>query len=248
MLRDALHALRTLLFDPRSFFETHPPERSLGSAALVVVAVAAVTTVAFVAIGEYMAAQIDATVTVTTMEPWPESTCQSFADMNTSLPEPCTIDEPRTKQVSVGAKLRDAIYGRIPVIFFGTLLGWVLVAVALHAVGAFTGSRGSFTATLAVTGWATPAQLVQTVLGAAGLVFLLSGVDFASDPELLAEQLRRLTNTTGTAIGVLGALVGTAWQAFIWTHGLQEGHDAQPGSAAVASGIVAVLLFVLSLA
>ena len=248
MLRDALHTLRTLLFDPRSFFETHPPERSLGSAALVVVAVAAVTTVVFVAIGEYMAAQIDATVTVTTMEPWPESTCQSFAEMNGSLPEQCTIDEPRTEQMSVGAELRDAIYGRVPVIFFGTVLGWVLVAVALHAVGAFTGNSGSFGATLAVTGWASPAQLVQTVLGAVGLVFLLSGVDFASDPELLADQLRRLTNTTGTAIGVLGALVGTAWQAYIWTHGLHESHDTSLGGAAAASGIVAVLLFVLSLA
>ncbi|MGB9964308.1 Yip1 family protein [Halobacterium hubeiense] len=248
MLRDALRDLRTLLFDPGSFFETHPPERSLAGAALVVVAVAAVTSVVFAAIGEYMAAQIDATVTVTRLEPWPESTCRSFEEMNTSPPEPCTIDEPRTEQVSVGARLRDAIYGRLPTVFFGTLLGWLLVAVALHAVGAFTGSRGSFGATLAVTGWATPAQLVQTVLGAVGLVFLLSGVDFASDPALLADQFRRLTNTTGTALGVAGALVGTAWQAYIWAHGLHEGHDATFGSAAAASGVVAVLLFVLSLA
>lgn len=248
MLRDALHALRTLLFDPASFFETHPPERSLAGAALVVVAVAVVTSVVVAGIGEYMAAQIDATVTRTTMEPWSESMCQSFADMDGPLPEQCTIDEPQTKQVSVGAELRDAIYGRVPVIFFGTLLGWVVVAVALHAVGAFTGSRGSFTATLSVTGWAMPAQLVQTAFGVAGLAVLFSGVDFASDPELLADQLRRLTNTTGTAIGALGALVGTAWQAYVWTHGLHEGHDGTFGSAAAASGVVAVLLFVASLA
>jgi len=248
MLRDALHALRSLLFDPGSFFETHPPARSLGGAAVVAVAVAAVTAVVFVGIGEYMASHIDATVTVTTLEPWPDSACESFDTMNGSLPEACTIDEPQTKQVSVGAKLRDAVYGRVPLLFFGTLLGWVLVAVALHAVGAFTGSRGSFTATLSVTGWAMPAQLVQTVVGAVGLVLLLSGVDFASDPELLADQLRRLTDTTGTAIGTLGALAGTAWQAYIWTHGLREGHDADFGSAAIASGLVAFGLFVVSLA
>ncbi|MCG1004505.1 MULTISPECIES: Yip1 family protein [Halobacterium] len=248
MLRDALHGLRTLLFHPGSFFETHPPERSLGGAAVVVIVVAFLTTIAFVAVGEYMASQIDATVTVTTMEPWPQSQCASFAEMNVSTPEPCTIDEPQTKQVSVGAKLRDAIYRRVPVLFFATLLGWVLVAVALHAVGAFTGSRGSFTATLSVTGWAMPAQLVQSAFGIVGIVVLFSGVDLASDPELLADQLRRLTNTTGSAIGVLGALVGTAWQAYIWTHGLREGHDTSLGSAAAASALVAVLLFVVSLA
>lgn len=248
MLRTALHDLRTLLFRPRSFFQSHPPEDSLGSAALVVVAVAALTAVAFVAIGTYMASQIDATVTVTTMEPWPESTCQSFAEMDGPLPERCTIDEPQTEQLSIGAELRDAVVQRVPVVFFGTLVGWLLVAVALHAVSAFTGNSGSFAATLSVTGWATPAQLVQTVLGGVGLVLLLSGVDFASDPEVLADQLQRLSDTTGTRIGAAGALLAAGWQAYIWTHGLRESHDTSYGGAAAASAVVAVLLFLVSLA
>lgn len=248
MLRDALSALRKLLFDPRSFFRAHPPAESLGGAAATVVAVAALSAVAFAAVGAYLASQVDATVTVTTVEPWSASVCESYEEMNASVPEPCTIDGPRTEQVSVGARLRDAFVGRLPTVFFGTLLGWVLVAVALHAVTAFTGRSGSFAATLAVTGWATPAQLVQTVLGAAGLALAFSGVDFASDPEVLADQLRRLADTTVGALGVLGAVVGVAWQAYIWAHGLHESHDTSLGGAVAASAVVALVLLAFSLA
>ncbi len=248
MLRNALHDLRTLLFRPRSFFQSHPPEHSLGSAALVVVAIAALTAVAFAAVGTYMASQIDATYTVTTMEPWPDSSCQSFEEMDGPVPEQCTIDEPQTEQRSVGAALEDAVVRRVPVVFFGTLVGWLLVAVALHAVSSFTGNSGPFGATLSVTGWAMPVQLVQTAFGVVGLVFLLSGVDFSSDPEVLADQLRRLSDTTGTAVGAGGALLAAGWQAYIWTHGLRESHDTSLGGAAAASATVAVLLFLVSLA
>ncbi|WP_232703283.1 Yip1 family protein [Halobacterium wangiae] len=248
MLRSALHALRTVLFDPATFFERNPPEDSFLGALAAVSAVAVLSSLVLALIGVFLASRIDATVTVTTLEPWSESICQSYAEMEGPLPEPCTIDEPQTKQVSVGAKLQSAVFGRIPFAFFGTYVGWLLVAVGLHAVTAFTSGSGSFGDTLVVTGWATPAQLVSTLFGVVGIALAFGGVDFASDPELLADQLRRLANTSSSALGVLGTFVGVAWQAYIWTHGLHESHDSSLGGAATAAGIVGVVLFVLSLA
>jgi len=248
MVRSALHALQTVLTDPATFFERNPPGDSLAGAVVAVSAVAVVSSLVLLVLGAFLASRVDATVTVTTLEPWPELVCQNYAEMEGPLPEACTIDEPQTKQVSVGSKLQSAVYGRIPLVFVGTYVGWLLVSVGLHAVSAFTYGSGSFAATLAVTGWATPAQLASTLLGLAGIVLAFNGVEFASDPELLADQLRRIASTSRGLLGVLGSLVGVTWQAYIWTHGIRESHGSSFGGAATAAGVTAVVLFVFSLA
>lgn len=248
MFRSALRSLRTVLFDPATFFETHPPEDSFSGALVAVSLVAVLSTLAVALVGTFVASQVDATVTVTTLEPWPDSVCESYAEMDGPLPEPCTVDEPQTEQVSVGSKLESAIFGQLPVVFLGTYVGWFVVGVVLHAVTAFTSGSGSFGDTLAVTGWATPAQLVSTLFGVAGIALAVHGVDFASDPDLLADQLRRVASTSRGALGAFGALLGTAWQAYIWAHGLHESHDSSFGGAVAAAGVTGVVLFVLSLA
>jgi hypothetical protein len=245
--RSMAATVRTLAADPQSFFQSHPPKESLGGALAVVSVVAVASTAAVAAVGAVLANQIDATVTITTLEPWSQSTCASFAEMDGPLPDPCTIDEPRTKQVSVGAKLWEEVVGLLPFVFVGTYVGWLLVTIGLHALSAFTDGSGSFGETLAVTGWATAFDLVSVAAGTAGLAVAAQGVDFAGDPDVLASQLQRAVDTTSWPFGVLGTLVGVGWSAYVWTWGLHEAHDASVSSAAFASGVLAVVAVLANL-
>jgi hypothetical protein len=245
--RALLSAFRTLATDPQTFFQTHRPANSVGGAFWVVSGVALVSTLAVAAAGAFLASQIDATVTVTTLEPWPDSTCESFEDMEGPVPEACTIDEPRTKQVSVGGKLWDAVVAKLPLVFLATYVGWLLVSVGLHALSAFTDGNGSFMETLAVTGWATALDLVSVAFGAVGLALAVQGVDFGGDPQALAAQLQRAAGASTGVVGALGTLLAVGWQAYIWTYGLHEAHDASVSGAAFVSGIAAFALLVATL-
>ncbi|WP_188975543.1 YIP1 family protein [Halocalculus aciditolerans] len=243
--RQSLHALFDLLVRPDAFFE-RDGAWSLGRAFGVVLAVSAVTTAAVAAMGWLFTSNIDATVTVTTMEPWSDATCESFAEMN-STPEPCTIDEPQTKQVSVGAKVWSAFVGRLPFVFVASLLGWVLVAAALHAATWLLGGEGSFAGTLTVAGWAVVPTIVQAAFALVGFTLLVRGTAFSNDPEVLVQQLRTLSSSTGNAWAAVGGLVAGVWQAYIWTHGLAHARSLRVSDAAVAAGIVAVVTIALSL-
>jgi hypothetical protein len=248
-VKDAGRSLRTLLFAPESFFEEHAPEQTIGTAIIVVLAVTLITTIGFALIGWLFAANIDATVTVTTMEPWSNSTCASFRSINqntnmSTIPEPCTIDKPRTKQVDIGDKVWDAFVGRLPVFFVASVIGWILIAAGLHIVSALTGGEGAFTATLSVAGWAMVLQVLQTVFGVASIYLMIESTDFATNPELLQQQMEQLRHSSG---GILGTLVVTIWQGYIWTHGLRYARNLQYSSAALTAGVIALIALLFSL-
>lgn len=242
----------TLVRRPGEFFERHPPASSLGGAVTVVFVVACATTAAFAAVGWWFSSSVHATETVTTMEPWPNATCESFAAMNEStnhstVPEQCTIDEPRTKQVDVGATVWDAFAGRLPLVFVGVFAGWLVVAAVLHAGSAMYDAEGSFAGTLAVVGWATLLDLARVAVVAAGAYVLLRDVTFTGDPEAMARRLRRLTAGAGAHADLVAVAV-TAWQAYVWTHGLRHARDLRTGEAAVVAGTVAAVAVLFALA
>lgn len=245
-MHPSLAALRALLLSPREFFGD--PDPSFGNAVLVVLAVATVSTVGFLAMGWLFARSVDATVTVTTMEPWGEMTCESFAEMNTSTTPPnCAIDEPRTRQVDVGSKLWDAFVGRVPLVFVGTLLGWLLVAVALHATTAFLGRTGGFRRTLTVAGYGMVPSMLQTVAAVLAIWLAVRGETFTGDPQALADQFRALTSGI-RPVATAGLLVATAWQAYVWAGGLDALHDCDREAAYLAAGVVGLISLLLSAA
>jgi hypothetical protein len=239
-------SLVALLTAPGQFFDRHPPQDSLLGAVVVVAFVSLVTTVGVGIIGWLLASNIDATYTETVMEPRSGPLCDPVANM-TVTPEACGLDEPRTRQVDVGAELWDAFAGRLPLVFFSGFLGWVMVAVGLHLASAMAGGEGSFTATLAVAGWGMVPGVLQTVVGVAAAAVVIPGMEFASDPAVLAEQLRGMAPTTFGFWGPLAGVVATAWQAYVWGHGLRYARDLTRGGGFVAAGAVGLLTLLFSL-
>lgn len=238
--------LMALLFDPATFFDRRSPRRSLGSASGVVLAIALLTTTGVAAVGWQFATSIDATVTETVMEPWPAETCESFQEMN-HTPEPCTIDEPRTREVDVGAEIWQMLVGKLPLVFFGTLLGWVLIAAGLHVVSVMFDGEGSFGATLSVAGWAMVPQVVQLAVGLASASLLIHGTTFSSDPAALADQLERLASGSAGLAAAVATVVVTVWQAYIWAYGLRRARNLRLGDAAVTAGVVGTLWLLFAL-
>jgi hypothetical protein len=235
-----------VLYSPGSFFENHPPSGTLGGALKVVTLVAVLTCVAFAGMGVAFDATIDSTVTQTTLEPVPESVCETYENADAPLPEGCTIDEPRTEQVDVGSRVESAFFGRLPFLFVASFVGWLLTAAALHLLSALGDTEGSFGATLSVAGWASLPSLVGSAIGVGLLLLAVQGTEFASDPEVLADQVRALANRTG-GTAALGSLVGVGWQAVVWTHGLRCGRDMSYGGAATVAAVVAVVTLALTL-
>lgn len=214
--------------------------------------VALVSTAAFGFTGWLFATNIDATYTETVDKPFDDRDCEQFADManETKLshtPESCASGASGTRTVDVGDRIVDSFLDKLPLVFLGTFLGWLLTAVGLHLTSKLAGSgSGGFGATLAVVGWSTLPAVVQTLFGVAGLWLALQGVEFASDPEVVRVQVQRLVDGGPGLPKLVGTILAVGWQGYIWTGGLREAHDLARGEALFASGAVAVVLLFAS--
>lgn len=252
--RQSLRALRELLFRPETFFRERRVALSLGAAAVVVTVVALALTVGVGTVGWLLTQQVDATRTVTVAEPMPESACESFAEMNASsnasfgTPVECAIDEPRTKQVDVGAEIWDAFVGMLPLVFVGGFVGWLLLGVGLHVASAVADGEGSFGRTLAVAGWGMLPSLLQLVVGLTAAAIVIPGMEFSGDPETLSRQLQGLAGPGpgfGPAATVAG-VVATVWQAYVWRGGLIEARDLDRSVATWVAGAVGFVLLLFT--
>ena len=242
----ALHQLRALLFDPATFFENYPPRKTVGMATAVVLGVAALIMAGTAVIGRLFAARIDATYTETVMEPWSDAQCSSFEEMG-AAPEQCQIDEPVTREVDVGAELWSEILRLLPLVFLSLVVVWLLIALALHVLSALFDARGGFGATLSAVGWGMVLELVSTAIGLGVIAATLYGTEFASDPELLLDQLEALTGGGPSVVSTLGTVLVALWQAYIWTYGLSRARSLAVGEAAIATAPVALVVLLLSL-
>lgn len=217
-----------------------------------VVLAALVSTAAFGAMGWLFASNIDATYTETVAEPWDDDTCQQFAQMTnesnlSSTPENCALDEPKTRTVQVSDVVWNGFLGRLPLVFLGTLFGWLVVAAGLHGLSALAGGEGSFGETLAVTGWGMLPSVAGTLLGVVAFWLAVGRVEFASDPQLLADQVQRLAAGGLGPLHVVGTLLSVGWQAYIWPGGLEEARDLDRPAALFVVGVVGFALLLSSL-
>ncbi|UPV99024.1 YIP1 family protein [Halorussus gelatinilyticus] len=238
----------TPLLRPDEFFAERAPGLSIGRAAAVVLVVALLTTVVVGAFGWTLSQRLTATTEIPNDERPPDWVCEgeTNSEAEEMVQEGC--DEPKQKTVVVGDLLWDAFSQRLPLVFVGVLFAWPLYAVALHVASAVVGGDGSFLDTLAVTAWGMLPSAFQAVVGFALLYTALGGIDLAaSDPEMLASQIRSLSQRA-RGDTVLLSLAGAVWQGYVWTFGLKRARDLSTGGAAFAGGVVAVAVFLLSLA
>lgn len=250
-LHSTLGTVWTLLRSPRTFFEERPPHRSFVPAFSVVLAFAVTVTVGFAAVGWWLASNIDATMTVTTVEPLPEFMCESANRTMNSTPVGCTIDEPRTEQVPVGPRVWDAVVRQLPFLFFAPFIYWLVVGFVLHALTAFYDGQGSFWGTLAVVGWSLVAPILWAVIVLFYVFVALHGVDFGGDAATVADQLEqsfgRLDSPVFRVGSTLATLLITCWQAYVWMEGLRLARNLRRHQAAVVAGVVAVGVLLLTL-
>lgn len=234
---------------PSEYFAERAPGLSLGRAVVVVLLVTVVVTAAIAVLGNALAASTEGTVTETTMEPWPESQCESFEEMNTShTPEPCGIDEPQTRERPVSDIVRGAMGEVLPVVFVAVPIAWLLTAVGLHVASAVAGGRGSFTDTLAVAAWGMVPTGASALAATTVLYWNLRHTTIrATSPEAFERQAEAFVAAQPdpllTAINVLAV----AWAAYVHFHGVRHARDLSRDGAAATAGVVAVVALVLTL-
>lgn len=236
----------TPLFRPDEFFAERAPNLNLARAAAVVLVVALVSTAVVGAFGWTLAQRLTATTEIPDEQRPPDWVCENEAGTEAEEMVQQGCDEPEQKTVVVGDLLWSAFTERLPLVFVGVLLGWPLLAVGLHVASALMGGRGSFLDTLAVAGWGMLPSAVQAVVGFGFMYAALGGIDLAaSDPEMLASQIRSLSQRVrGDTVAL--SLAGACWQGYVWTFGLKRARDLSTGGAAVAGGGVAFVGFLLS--
>lgn len=251
-LREFARALHLALRHPHRYFEEYPPANGIGHALGVVFVVASLSALAMVVLGWMLSHQIDATTTVVTMEPWPDSRCAMYnesanATNVSAIPEQCTIDEPRTTEVDLGDKAYSVFADKAPLAFFAVLAGWPLTAIGLHVLSAFHPSEGSFGDTLTVTGIGMAPMAFQTGAVTAGIAWRVQGTTFGSNPATVADHLRALAETPTEPLIVVAILLVAAWQAWIWAAGLERARNLTPGAAKLTAAIVALVGALMSI-
>lgn len=235
------------LLRPDEFFGERAPGLSLGRAAVIVLVVALVTTVAVGAFGWTLSQRLTATTEIPNEQRPPDWVCDDEADTEAEemVQEDC--DQPKQKTVVVGDLLWDAFSERLPLVFVGVWFGWLLYAVGLHFASALVGGQGSFIDTLAVAAWGMIPNALQAVVGLALLSVALGSIDLAaSDPELLADQMRSLSERAQGDTALL-SLAAACWQGYVWTYGMKHARDLSRGSAAFAGVGVAFVALLFSL-
>ncbi|USZ69178.1 YIP1 family protein [Halorussus salilacus] len=236
------------LLRPDEFFGERAPGLSLASAALVVLAVAVVTTAALGAFGWVLSERLTATTEVPNENRPPDWVCDDEPETEAEerMHEDC--DQPEHRTVAVGDLLWDAFVDHLPTVFVGVLVGWPLVAVGLHVASAVFGGEGSFADTLAVAAWGMLPTAFQVLAGLALLLVSLNGIDLsASDPELLASRIESLSRRAQGESALLSLAVA-CWQGYVWTFGLKHARKLPTGAAAFAGGGVAFLGLLFALA
>ncbi|WP_158057878.1 Yip1 family protein [Halorussus halophilus] len=234
------------LLSPDDYFAER--DSQLARAVAVVLVVAIVTTTVVGAFGWVVSQRVTATTEVDNSERPPDWMCdgETESEAEGMVQENC--DEPKTKTVEVGDLLWDAFNQQLPFVFVGVFFVWGLYAIGLHAVSAVLGGDGSFLDTLAVAGVGMAPSAIQALAGFGLLYVSLGGIDLsASNPELLAEQVRSLAQRAQGQTMLL-SLLGAAWQGYVWTFGVKHARNLPTGAAAISGGVVALFVFLSGLA
>jgi hypothetical protein len=230
-------APRTPLLHPDSYFGSK--RASLLRASVVVFLVALVLTGSFLAMGAVFADRMDGTIEVDNPARPSDWVCEEHGDdPDSAFSAGC--DEPKTYEKRMGDVLVEAFTDRVDTLFFGTFLAWMFVAVVLYVLAKIVGGSGGFVETLAVAGWGMAPSVVGSVLAVVAVYFAVRSVEFGSDPETVARQVRQLADGGVGPASHLVSVGVAAWQGYVWAYGLSHVHDLSIRAAAGVAGLVAV--------
>lgn len=238
MLPSPLAALLT----PRRFFAESEYGDSLAAATLVVSVVAVLLTLSAAAIGQLFVDAIDATVTVDNPDRPPEPFCQEPV-LETHEAD---CEKPETIERDAGAILWDVWVDFLPWVFFGIYLVWLVVGTLLHVGAKLTDGEGSWSDSLAVFGWAMPAELLQAAAAIAFFAWLTAGERITATTE---GELQREVETLVASIPDINPLVivVAVWQIAIVAYGFREAHDIPVETAVVIAAVGIGLASLLAL-
>lgn len=123
---------------------------------------------------------------------------------------------------------------------------WALYAAAFHGISALAfDPEGSFTDTLAVTGWGFAPGVVGGLVSAVISVYAYQGVDFPSDPAQIQTYAAQLQNRPIFLAAFFVGVVFLLWQAFLWTFGVRHARDLTLREAAITVAVpVAVAILI----
>lgn len=143
------------------------------------------------------------------------------------------------------------IFGAVGAVV-GTLVAWLLYAGVFHVVSAVVyGASGSFSETLALTGWGFVPRIPEGVISAAVAYVVFSGATMPADPLQVAQVMQELRNDPLFTLASWLGIVFLLWSALLWTFAMRHGRDLTLRQAAVTVAIpvsVGLLLDLLGLA
>ncbi|MFC6836587.1 Yip1 family protein [Halomarina ordinaria] len=229
---------------PDRYFERHAPGLRLGRAVAVALLVALVATATLGVFGYALAEQAgEATVTVDNENRPPDWVCERHGD-DPDSPLGTDCDEPSEREVRASSLVWNAVVDRLPVVFFTSLTGWVLGGVGMHVLTALAGGEGSFGDSLAVAGWAQATTLPQFVLLGAVFVTFAGSVDVTAGEAALESQVAGFRSDLRHPVVLLGAALTTAWQGWVYYHGMSHARNVDRDAAALIAVCCGVLAFV----
>lgn len=230
-------APRTPLLHPASYFDGRHP--SVVQAGLVVLLVSLAITGSFLAMGSVFASRMDGTVTMDNPAHPSDWVCEEHGDdPDSAWYDGC--NEPETIEKPMGEILRETFTERAGLIFVSPFLGWGFIALVLYGLSKLADGSGSFSETLAVTGWGMAPSALGAILAVVIVHFAVQSVEFGSNPEVVASQVRQLSDGGfGPASTVVDVAVA-GWQGYIWAYGLRAVHDLSIGAAGLIAGLVAL--------
>ncbi|QCJ47471.1 Yip1 family protein [Haloprofundus sp. MHR1] len=229
---------RTPLLHPDEYFRERAPGLDFGYALVLAVVVALLTTAAVGFVGWQFSEALDTTITVENENRPPDWVCEDNGD---DWPG---CDEPETRELNLGDELWDRFVGLLPVVFFSSLLGWLVVGVFLHLLSR-GGGRGTFGDTLAVAAWGGVPMFVESAVGLVAASRVVRGTSFSQNPEVLLQQLQELQSFLDWPLTFAVGLVVAGWQLFVWRAGLEHARGLDSDAALGVAGLVAFVVFLL---
>jgi hypothetical protein len=224
------------LLTPRRFFAESAYGSSFAAAVVVVTAVAVLLALSVAGLGVLFASTVDGTVAVDNPDRPPSPFCES---PNSDMHDGC--DEPETIERDAGEMIWEMVVEFLPLIFVATYILWLVQGTVVHLLARAFGGEGRWTDTVAVLGWAMPAELLQAGGVLAFFAWLMAGETITAGSEAqLAAELEALLAAV-PEFNILAVAVGL-WQVAVAAFGLAEAHDVDPVGGAIASGLVVVPL------
>lgn len=143
--------------------------------------------------------------------------------------------------LAVGTKIVSVIWS-----FIETFAGWLLYAVVFYAIAhlGFEGS-GSFSDTIALTGWGYVPAVINQALSVAAAYTVFGGVSLPGSAQAAQDTMTELqSDPILLVVGIIG-LALLAWSGVIWTYAMAHLHDLSQRDAAITVGIPLALIMLL---